>query len=53
LIPYLKDAKRREHRAFLKKDKLMVNGRAYDMEYLLGNTQKQELVVWTPLRITG
>jgi hypothetical protein len=39
LIPYLKDAKRRGHRAFLKKDKLIVNGQAYDLEYLLGNIQ--------------
>jgi hypothetical protein len=39
LIPYLKDAKRRRHRAFLKKDKLIVNGQAYDLEYLLGNIQ--------------
>jgi hypothetical protein len=37
LIPYLKDAKWRGLRAFLKKDKLIVNGRAYDLEYLLGN----------------
>jgi hypothetical protein len=35
----LKDATRRGHRAFLKKDKLIVNGRAYELEYLLGNNQ--------------
>jgi hypothetical protein len=39
LFPYLKDAKRRGHRAFLKKDKFIVNGRAYGLEYLLGNIQ--------------
>jgi hypothetical protein len=38
-IRYLKDAKRTRHRAFLKKDKLIVNGWAYDLEYLLGSIQ--------------
>jgi hypothetical protein len=57
LIPYLKDAKRREHRAFLKKDKLIVNGQAYDLEYLLGNIQLEtgtgELVTPANNRLEG
>jgi hypothetical protein len=35
----LKNAKKSGHRSFLKKDKLIVNGRAYDLEHLLGNIQ--------------
>jgi hypothetical protein len=39
LIPYLKDAKRRGHRAFLRKGSLIVDGRAYGLSYLKGNIQ--------------
>lgn len=37
-MPYLKEAMRRGHRAFLK-DELIVNGRTYDLDYLLRNFQ--------------
>jgi hypothetical protein len=39
LIPYLKDAKRRGHKAFLRKGSLIVDGRAYGLSYLKGNIQ--------------
>jgi hypothetical protein len=32
LVPYLKDARKRGHRAFFKKDKLMVTSRLYGVE---------------------
>jgi hypothetical protein len=38
LIPHLKDAKRRGYRAFLK-DKLMMNRRTYDFDYVVKNIQ--------------
>jgi hypothetical protein len=34
LIPYLKDARSRGHKAVMKKDKLMVNGRTYSLKEL-------------------
>jgi bacillopeptidase F (M6 metalloprotease family) len=51
LFPYLKDAKKRGHRAFLKKDKLKVNGRIYDTEHLKENIQtvKKDQGVDTPV----
>jgi hypothetical protein len=39
LIPYLKDAKRRGHKAFLRKVFLIVDRRAYGLSYLKGNIQ--------------
>jgi hypothetical protein len=39
LIPYLKDAKRKGHKAFLRKGSLIVDGRAYGLSYLKGNIQ--------------
>jgi hypothetical protein len=39
LIPYLMDAKRRGHKAFLRKGSLIVDGRAYGLSYLKGNIQ--------------
>jgi hypothetical protein len=42
LIPYLKDAKRRGHIAFLRKGFLIVDGRAYGLSYLKGNIQLGE-----------
>jgi hypothetical protein len=38
LCLYLKDTEKRGHRAFLKKDKLIVNRQTYDLECLLKNT---------------
>jgi hypothetical protein len=35
LIPCLKDARRTGHIVFLRKDELVVNGRHYDLAYLL------------------
>jgi hypothetical protein len=37
LIPYLKDAKKWGHRAFLRKQALIVNGRSYGLNYLKEN----------------
>jgi hypothetical protein len=34
LIPYLKDARRQGNIAFLRKDKLVVNRKIYELEYL-------------------
>jgi hypothetical protein len=42
LIPYLKDAKRRGHKAFLRKGSLIVDGRAYGLSYLKVNIQLGE-----------
>jgi hypothetical protein len=39
LIPYLKDAKRRGHKAFLRKGTPIVNGKSYDVNYLKENIQ--------------
>jgi hypothetical protein len=38
MIPYLKDAKRRGHRSFLKKDNLIVNGQAC-FEWQVNNSE--------------
>jgi hypothetical protein len=45
LIPYLKDAKRRGHKAFLRKGSLIVDGSAYGLSYLKGNIQLGDLNV--------
>jgi hypothetical protein len=39
LIPYLKVAKKCGHKAFLRKHALMVNGQAYELNYLKENIQ--------------
>jgi hypothetical protein len=39
LITYLKEAKKKGTRAFLKRDTLVVNGRIHEMEYLRKNVQ--------------
>jgi hypothetical protein len=39
LIPYLRDAKKRGHKAFLRKGTLIVNGKSYDVNYLKENIQ--------------
>jgi hypothetical protein len=39
LIPHLKDAKQSGLRALLKKDKLVVYGRTYDLVYMVKNIQ--------------
>jgi hypothetical protein len=39
LVPCLKEAKNWGHRAFLRKDVLIVNGRTHDLSYLRENTQ--------------
>jgi hypothetical protein len=39
LIPYQKDAKRRGHRACLKKDSVVVEGKTYDLETFERNIQ--------------
>jgi hypothetical protein len=36
---YLRDAKGRGHRAFIRGDRLFVDGRLYDLEYLKLNIQ--------------
>jgi GTP-binding protein EngB required for normal cell division len=41
MIPYLREVKKRGHRAFLKKDKLKVSGVTYDIDYLRRNVQLQ------------
>jgi hypothetical protein len=38
LIPYLKDARRQGNIAFLRKDKLVVNRKIYELEYLKKNS---------------
>jgi hypothetical protein len=37
LIPYLKDARRQGNIAFVRKDKLMVNRKIYELKYLKKN----------------
>jgi hypothetical protein len=39
LVPYLKDDKKWGHKAFLRKDVSIVNGRTYDLSYLKENIQ--------------
>jgi hypothetical protein len=39
LIPYLKDAKKWGHKAFLRRHTLMVNGKTYGLNYLKDNIQ--------------
>jgi hypothetical protein len=39
LIPSLREAKRRGHAAFLKKDKLAMNRRIYELDWLVKNLQ--------------
>jgi hypothetical protein len=39
LVPYVKDAKKWGHIAFLRKDVLIVKGRTYDLSYLKENIQ--------------
>jgi hypothetical protein len=43
LIPYLKDAKKWGHRAFLRKHALIINGRAYDLNYLKENVKLEDV----------
>jgi hypothetical protein len=44
LIPYLKDAKKWGHKAFLRKHALIVNGRTYDLNYLKENIQLEDAI---------
>jgi hypothetical protein len=44
LIPYLKDAKKWGHKAFLKKHALMVNGRTSELNYLKENIQLEDAI---------
>jgi hypothetical protein len=44
LIPYLKDAKKWGHKAFLRKHALMVNGRTYELDYLKENIQLEDAI---------
>jgi hypothetical protein len=39
LIPYLKDTKKSGLRVFLKKDKLVVEGLTYDLDFVVKNIQ--------------
>jgi hypothetical protein len=42
LIPYLKDAKKWGHKAYLRKHALIVNGRTYDLNHLKENIQLED-----------
>jgi hypothetical protein len=44
LIPYLKDAKKWGHKAFLRKHALIVNGRTYYLNYLKENIQLEDAI---------
>jgi hypothetical protein len=44
LIPYLKDAKKWGHKAFLRKHALIVNGWTYDLNYLKENIQLEDAI---------
>jgi hypothetical protein len=44
LIPYLKDAKKWGHRAFLRKHTLIINGQAYDLNYLKENVKSEDVI---------
>jgi hypothetical protein len=44
LIPYLKDAKKWGHRAFMRKNALIINGRAYNLSYLKENVKLEEAI---------
>jgi hypothetical protein len=43
LIPYLKDARKRGHKAFLRKQVLLVNGKVYGLNFLKENIQLREV----------
>jgi hypothetical protein len=44
LIPFLKDAKKWGHKAFLRKHALIVHGRTYDLSYLKENIQLEDVI---------
>jgi hypothetical protein len=39
LIPYLKNAKKSGYKAFLMKDKLVVEGQTYNLDYMVKSIQ--------------
>jgi hypothetical protein len=47
LIPYLKDSKIRRHRAFSKKENLVINGKIHGLDWLLN---KENSCVGYPCR---
>jgi hypothetical protein len=49
-VPYLKDAKKWSHKAFLRKDVLLLNGRKHDLSYLREKSNlKPRSGSWTTL----
>jgi hypothetical protein len=56
MVPYLKDAKRRRCRLFKKrgnKEKLVHNGRVYELSYLFKNVQLNEIQSGLEILCTG
>jgi hypothetical protein len=56
MVPYLKDAKRRRCRLFKQrgnKEKLVHNGRVYELNYLFKNVQLNEIQSGLEILCTG
>jgi hypothetical protein len=53
LIPFLKDARRQGNTAFLKKDKLVVNRKIYELEHLKKNFRMESEVQIRDLPMEG